>query len=625
MLPQIITAAAGAAAQGFTGPVGQAATYGANALALMQIPAFDETVNCWLTGEINTNRLRDNAQLNGIYLGELPIEVTKYITLNPQGVADYSPAFNNAQMTIWGRMLRNRTYMPTIDEAIVMWNRELITEPLFDYFVERQCNNQPEWKTVWHNMRYEIPGPSDLIRFAVREAYNPELLSLYGYAQETPQEVKPWMDKQGYGQDTGIPFPANATDGDNNPLRGNATWFDLYWWSHWELPSLTQGYDMLHRLYITSDYGRSPDVIGDASFMQRDMELLQKAQDIPAYWRQRLQAISYHPLNRTDADWMYENSLIQDAEYYHAMRQGGYNDATSKQLLQRAKLVRARSMRADPVKVTKDWICNNYKTGILTDDRATALLMNNGYDAEDSRLFLQNCKIEIQAETHRQQLSHLQSAYNQGIFSDDELNQQFALLNMNQWVSEELTKRWKLKRAIKVKLASARQNLLYFKGGLINEPIVASRLFNLGFEATSIGLMIANAKREVMIQQSLKMAKEAKILAQQQKAAAKALADLAKKKLRDQQKQAKIVTNIANKRLRGFIKAATDANIVAWYNGKLLSLWEVYYRLYYKDFTLSDAERWVQTKFPDTKEDERNGASKKAQSQYRSEGNPPLI
>src|SRR5439155_13478403 len=104
----------------------------------------------------------------------------------------------------------------------------------------------------------EIPGPSDLIRFAVREGFTPAIVTLYRYNDDFPVEIIPWMQKQGFTGDVGIPRPPGI-DSQGRPLPpGNATWADLHWWAHWELPSPTQGYEMVHRLYPNSRFGPSP-------------------------------------------------------------------------------------------------------------------------------------------------------------------------------------------------------------------------------------------------------------------------------------------------------------------------------------------------------------------------------
>jgi len=70
-----------------------------------------------------------------------------------------------------------------------------------------------------------VPGPGDLVRFVVREAFPLEELP------EAPKEFVEYMKKHGY----------------------NELWARAYWWSHWELPARTWIDDAFHRGELTEE------------------------------------------------------------------------------------------------------------------------------------------------------------------------------------------------------------------------------------------------------------------------------------------------------------------------------------------------------------------------------------
>jgi hypothetical protein len=165
----------------------------------------------------------------------------------------------------------------------------------------------------------------------------------------------------------------------------------------------------------------------------------------------------------------------------------------------------------------------------------------------------------------------------------------------------------------------------FFKNGVISEPELELRLWNLGYDALSITRIVGNALREIAVAKQkadLKAAIEA----------AKKAAALEKEKLRLVKEQLKAL-EVAKKKalaeykakLHGLIINSTDKNVVDWFNNGDVELWDVYYRLYHRDFRIGDAERWVKDRLPKTTKEERNAASKKAQTLYNSEPNPPLI
>ncbi|GAJ24991.1 unnamed protein product, partial [marine sediment metagenome] len=132
------------------------------------------------------------------------------------------------------------------------------------------------------------PGVGDLVRFAVREVYYPDYVSKYGLEDEYPAEYEEAARK------AGLP-PEQAKN---------------YWKAHWVLPSILQGYEMLHRGVIGSEE------LGD----------LFKAVDIMPYWRERLEKISYRTFTRVDVRRMYRDNILDEAGVLRAYKDLGYDD-----------------------------------------------------------------------------------------------------------------------------------------------------------------------------------------------------------------------------------------------------------------------------------------------------------
>ncbi|GAI43190.1 unnamed protein product, partial [marine sediment metagenome] len=64
---------------------------------------------------------------------------------------------------------------------------------------------------------------------AVREAFHPELIAKYHYMDNFPPEFAEYMAKQGF----------------------SVEWAQRWWVAHWRLPSISAGFDMLHRGQIS--------------------------------------------------------------------------------------------------------------------------------------------------------------------------------------------------------------------------------------------------------------------------------------------------------------------------------------------------------------------------------------
>lgn len=183
-----------------------------------------------------------------------------------------------------------------------------------------------------------FPSPSDLITFAVREVYTPEIVEKFGMALEIPEKFLEEAEKAG--------LPKEQAEN--------------YWKAHWVLPSATQGYEMLHRLHpdlvkffikrwesmgfvsheeyekwrtekgFTGSY--EDYVVEKLGFSLEDMKRLLKVLDVMPYWRDRLAAISYIPFTRVDLRRMWDLRLITKEELVNRYMELGYTKEDAEKL-----------------------------------------------------------------------------------------------------------------------------------------------------------------------------------------------------------------------------------------------------------------------------------------------------
>lgn len=622
----MFSAAAGNAGMTALSPVTTVASYAANQAMPVQMPQPELVLAAHLQGFVDQEWLKISMQIHG---RSFDTDRSLFTQTSWDGLTlGLDASFNSFRGTIWQNVARTAIYTPTIPETLLLRNRGVCNEELARTWIARQCDNNQDIATAWLTTRFEIPGPSDLIRFAVREAFTPSLIERFGYNKEFPKAILPFMEKQGFGGNTGLDRPQGSTDQDGNAMGGPVVWSEPFWWAHWELPSLTQGYEMVQRLYPNSEYGPSPDVIENDFFTPRELEDLQKAQDIPVYWRKKLQAITYHTIDKIDAERLFNNRMIDDASLYHVYRSKGYNDANSKLLITLAKLQRDRNLGVEPSKVSQEFICKNYSTGILSDNDAKLLLRRNGYTQDQADDFIVKCQLEVQTKTLTEILQHIEQAFYRGIFDIENVTIEFNRIGINPFISEQLQKRWIYKRNVRLKQASARMNSTFFKDGVITEEEFQIRLQNLGYPMMEITTIINDAKVQVRAKILRAMTQQAKAQVRLQQQALKEqqreLKEQVKATQEDLKKKQQLVTNVAKKRLRDFIKVSSDKNIKDWFKAGLIQLWEVYYRLYYKGYSRLDATRWITTNLGKQDEGSSNAAATKGEKQYNSEGNKPI-
>jgi len=604
-------------------PLTTSIAYSTNRAMPVLRPELNELASAFGSGVIGEKTFKDNA----LFFGR------QYLW--PHGAIDYTKWDSDRQVAdlelktdpcnLNALMLEPSKYLPSFQEANVLFNRGLISSSLYTHIMERQTTLNPALAEAQSQLRFEIPGPSDLVRFAVRDCFSPEIVNRFEYAKETPIQIKSWMDKQGLGQSIGLDIPANATDADGNAYAGNATWFDLHWWSHWELPSPTQAYEMLHRLYGKSDYGPSPFTTPENVFDQSDLELLLKTADYPHFWRERLVAISYHDLNPGDANKLYDRGLIDDERYYHAMRSAGYRDAEAKTLLSLAQFSAAQFLGVDIRKQTKDWVCKHFSEGWISREAAITKLQTLGLKIEYIRGFLDNCVLEQTYKLNTEVLDNVKRGYLNGILGESDARDILNTFLVSPIAIGRYISSWTLLRNGKYKQLSARKQQTAYENGLISRNEFIARMQNLQYESVAISTMLSLSDWNIGQRNLKRLQQEASQQAKLAKVRAKQIADANKEAAKKAKTTQSNIEKFNKKRMHKLIVASTDKNIVQWYHHKLIDLWEVFYRLYYKDFTIRDAMLWVKNKLSNLNEEELVNAEIKAQKVYRSEPNPPLV
>jgi hypothetical protein len=132
-----------------------------------------------------------------------------------------------------------------------------------------------------------IPNAADIVRFALREVYTPEIAEQYGQFQDIPTGAYPDAEKAGLSEDM----------------------FKKFWAAHWGLPSASDGFEMLHRGILTED----------------QLKGLLKANDIMPYWRDQLIKLSWNIPTRVDVRRFWDMRTIDEARLREIYTGLGYH------------------------------------------------------------------------------------------------------------------------------------------------------------------------------------------------------------------------------------------------------------------------------------------------------------
>jgi len=209
-----------------------------------------------------------------------------------------------------------------LSAAILLTNRGVLTQNEFLDQLDRMGYREPSDHNALAELLKQIPGPSDLVRFALREVWDPDVVREFGYDDEFPEPFKFWLKQQGLDWSQNVPNPGAAdTPGVSWPLA--------YWRSHWQTISPGQAYEMLHRLrpdVIDRYRAIAPDV---QPFTIDDVRRVLKIADYPKPFRDRLAAISYRVIGIRQIRTLVANRLWGQPELIRGFQDQGYSPADS--------------------------------------------------------------------------------------------------------------------------------------------------------------------------------------------------------------------------------------------------------------------------------------------------------
>lgn len=259
-----------------------------------------------------------------------------------------------------------------------------------------------EVERAWRKALYlAIPPPQDLIRMAVREVFTPELRKALDLDAEFPADFARWAQAQGLSEE----------------------WARNYWAAHWELPSPTQAFEMLHRGQIS----------------EADLGSLLKAQDFSPTWRAKLQVIAYTPLTRVDIRRMHRLEILSEAEVTEAYRAIGYTQENAERLTRftLALNVEENALAVEPFRASvKGRVVTAFVNAVISGQEASAALQALGYTEAEVNAFLAEAEFVRAFEQAEEVRSILKREYVQGLITWESAEAQLAEAGFG---SEEIT------------------------------------------------------------------------------------------------------------------------------------------------------------------------------------------
>lgn len=343
--------------------------------------------------------------------------------------------------------------IPAPDEYRALFLRGEIDEAQLTAGFKKYGFNDSEITSL-KKLFYPIPSYQDLIQMAVREAFYPEYVEEYGLMAELPAEYLEWTAKQGLSED----------------------WAKKYWASHWELPSILRGYEMLHR-----------DVIND-----EQLDSLFMAQDIMPWWRDKLKAVSYHPLTRVDVRRVYRMGIIDRNQVLRTYLDLGYNDEKAEWLTRFTEMEQGEKERD----LSKAEVLSAYTKKILTQSDTEQMLLDLGYSQNEVDVLVSmKDYTEYKANKSREQ-KRIEKFYMAGAYTANQAINELGNLDMTGAEQNSIMQLWDAQKLAKLRSPVKKDLDGLFSANIISEGDYRTELRTLGYIDKYIEWFVTQVKQK---------------------------------------------------------------------------------------------------------------------------------
>lgn len=375
------------------------------------------------------------------------------ITGAPMGLL---PALGDIYAAGYGQHVQSiarAAFLPTRADPDTVLRAELRDPSLREFADEtlEDLGYHPKVVEVLRLMRQFLPNVQDLVRFAVREVFSPEVVSKFGQLADFPADFAEQAAKQGVSSEV-------------------AQW---YWAAHWELPGASQGFEMFHRGLITLE----------------ELELLLRTLDVMPFWRDKLIGIAYNPFTRVDVRRMFQAGVLDQAAVLQAYRDLGYDADKAAKLTEFT--IKKYPEDAGESEIIKSDALSFYKLKLIDQARLTAALKSAGISDADIQLYISRADAQVKDEpaTAAQRdltKSELVSLYKTKLLSAEELASSLTALGYTADQIEYFVALadYQSVQALQNAWLNAYETL--YVHGIVDKTAVTGKMSELGFEIPGI-------------------------------------------------------------------------------------------------------------------------------------------
>lgn len=339
-------------------------------------------------------------------------------------------------------------------DLVTAWRRGIIGENDLDKILHSHQYSDENINTIKKVTEY-FPSAADLVTFAVREVYSPEVVQKFGQMEDLPERFITEARKAGLPEDQ---------------ARN-------YWAAHWGLPSPLQGFEMLHRGVIDKS----------------TLEMLLRALDVMPYWRDKLTEIAYNPLTRVDVRRMYGLGVLDRAGVKKAYLDIGYNDTNAE--LMTDFTIKYESN--EDIGLTRASISKAYKTDLITREQFAEYLKRLGYAEDTINFYIEQVEYEKAEEQIELFVEDARQRYRLGDITIEDFRTVLNTLDLPATYVDSVINKELVSTYAKRKLPTKADVENWLKMQLIDETVYSDYMLRQGYSEADIIKYLEEINKEI--------------------------------------------------------------------------------------------------------------------------------
>lgn len=323
-------------------------------------------------------------------------------------------------------------------DAVSLWLRGELGGDTIEARLDKLGYNAADIGNI-KKLSHLIPGPADLVRMAVREAWRDDVATRWGYDEDFVEEFGAWMAKQGMGGD----------------------WPKYYWRAHWELPSITLAMEMLHRTEFSED----------------DFADLLRIADIPRGYRDLIKQIAYLTYTRVDTRRMHATGVLDRAAVKRSYLDQGYNEERAEHMTEFTILYNEGADK----ELAKSDLLDGYRKGLLTYSKALGYLIALGYRKGNAEFYLAREDWKAEEERMDDVISTIKANYVSGLWNRPKVWEATGRHNVPEPRVRKLLSLWSIERERRVTRPSVAKLEDFYLIGSITERMYREEMRYHGY------------------------------------------------------------------------------------------------------------------------------------------------